>query len=85
MKRDKYKSFSGAGSSHLADSSLVTFPRFGTKRDVAAMCSMSVRWVDGQLAKGLPVLKVSSRRCRFDLAEVREWLRQRYSGKERAA
>jgi hypothetical protein len=53
--------------------------RFGDKRDVGAMAGgLSVRWVDNQLTLGMPHLKIGRRRVRFDLAEVREWLKARY-------
>jgi hypothetical protein len=52
--------------------------RFGTKRDVAAMLQMSIRSVDMYLASGCPVVKLSQRRCRFDLLEVREWFKKQY-------
>jgi predicted DNA-binding transcriptional regulator AlpA len=55
-------------------SQLAAVPRYGSKRDVAAMLQMSVRSVDNFVARGCPHLKVSSRRLRFDMAEVRVWL-----------
>jgi hypothetical protein len=56
-----------------------TFQRFGDKRDVASLAGdMSVRWVDGQLALGMPHMKFGARRVRFDLDEVRSWLKERY-------
>jgi len=48
--------------------------RYGSKRDVAAMLQMSVRSVDNFVARGCPHLRVSSRRLRFDMDEVRRWL-----------
>ena len=63
-----------------------TIPRFGDKRDVGEMAGgFSKRWVDDQLALGMPHLKLGQRRVRFDLAEVREWLRQKYHVQRRAA
>jgi predicted DNA-binding transcriptional regulator AlpA len=51
----------------------------GNKRDVAALAGgFSVRWVDDQMRRGMPHLKLGARRARFDLAEVREWLKERY-------
>ena len=61
-----------------------TLPRFGSKRDVAAMLQMSVRSVDNYLAAGCPVIMLSKRRCRFDLAEVREWFKTQYGQQRRA-
>lgn len=52
----------------------------GDKRTVAALVGgMSTRWVDSQIAQGMPHLKLGKRRVRFDLVEVSEWLRKRYS------
>jgi hypothetical protein len=44
---------------------------------------MSIRWVDGQLAKGMPHLKLGLRRVRFDLEEVRQWLKETYGQQRR--
>ena len=56
----------------------------GDKRAVAALAgNMSVRWVDGQLALGMPHLKLGPRRVRFDLGEVREWLKSSYGQQRR--
>jgi predicted DNA-binding transcriptional regulator AlpA len=52
---------------------------FGDKRAVAAMTSMSVRWVNLQLQRGMPHLKLGARRVRFDMAEVAQWLKERYA------
>jgi hypothetical protein len=57
---------------------LATVPRYGSKRDVAAMLQMSVRSVDNFCAAGMPFLRVSSRKLRFDMAEVRQWLSETY-------
>ena len=51
---------------------------FGSKRDVAAMLQLSVRSVDNHIAAGMPHLKIGKRRCRFDLAAVREWMLAQY-------
>lgn len=60
-------------------------PTFGDKRAVAAMAGMrSVRWVDNMVAAGMPHLKLGTRRVRFDLDEVRQWLKERY-GTQRVA
>jgi hypothetical protein len=42
------------------------------------MTDMSVRWVDLQLPRGMPHLKIGARRVRFDLGEVAQWLKERY-------
>jgi hypothetical protein len=58
----------------------------GDKRDVGVLAGgMSNRWVEGQMALGMPHLKIGPRRARFDLAEVREWLRARYAVQRRGA
>jgi len=64
--------------------SALTVPRYGSKRDVAAMLQMSVRSVDNFVAKGCPCLRVSSRKLRFDMAEVRQWLSETYRTQRRA-
>ncbi|HUZ06564.1 MAG TPA: hypothetical protein VMV89_03665, partial [Candidatus Paceibacterota bacterium] len=51
---------------------------FGSKKDVARMLQMSVRSVDNFLAKGLPHVKISSRRVRFDLPECRLWFKEQF-------
>ena len=53
--------------------------KFGTKRDVAVMAGLCVRSVENMMAEGLPHLKFGKRRCRFDLDEVKAWLKERYS------
>jgi len=63
---------------------LATMPRYGSKRDVAAMLQMSVRSVDNFVARGCPHLRVSSRRLRFDMNEVRQWLADTYRTQRRA-
>ena len=54
-------------------------PRFGTKRDVAAMLQLSVRSIDNLLSSGMPHCKLGLRRCRFDMPEVFAWFKSRYS------
>jgi predicted DNA-binding transcriptional regulator AlpA len=61
-----------------ANHSTVTVDSFGTKRDVAKMLKMSVRSVDNYIASGCPVVKLSPRRCRFDMAEVKAWFKTQY-------
>lgn len=52
----------------------------GDKKAVATMAGgMSIRWVDGEMAKGMPHLRLGSRRVRFDLDEVRAWLKDKYA------
>ena len=66
------------------NSELTAVPRYGSKRDVAAMIQMSVRSVDNFVAKGCPHLRVSSRRLRFDMGEVRAWLADNFRTQRRA-
>ena len=60
------------------ENELIDEASFGTKRDVAKMLKMSIRSVDNFLARGCPVIKLSPRCCRFDLAEVKNWFKQQY-------
>jgi predicted DNA-binding transcriptional regulator AlpA len=62
---------------------LATVPRYGSKKDVARMIQMSVRSVDNFLRDGCPHLKLSARRVRFDLDEVREWLAENFRTQRR--
>lgn len=55
---------------------------FVDKLAVAEIAGMkSTRWVDNQLALGLPHLRMGPRRVRFDKAEVTAWLRQKYAAR----
>ena len=57
---------------------------FVDKRAVGLLAgNMSLRWVDGELVKGMPHLKLGPRRVRFDLEEVREWLKEKYGQQRR--
>jgi predicted DNA-binding transcriptional regulator AlpA len=58
-------------------------PRFGSKRDVAAMLQFSTRTVDNLLAQGCPHMKIGKRRCRFDLPEVAAWMKDQFGTKRR--
>ena len=62
-----------------------TLPRYGSKRDVAAMLQMSVRSVDNFLRAGCPHLKLGKRRVRFDLPETRQWFAENFRTQRRAA
>jgi predicted DNA-binding transcriptional regulator AlpA len=44
----------------------------------------STSWVEMEMAKGMPHLKLVPRRVRFDLAEVREWPKEKYHQQRRA-
>lgn len=55
------------------------FPdRFLTKKDVAALLQLCPRSIDNLCRAGLPRLAIGSRRLRFDMEEVRAWLREHY-------
>jgi len=60
-----------------------TIPPFGDKRAVAAMLGLSVRTVDNFLANGMPHIKFGARRCRFDMEEVRAWIKEKYGQRRR--
>jgi predicted DNA-binding transcriptional regulator AlpA len=58
---------------------VVTANCFADKRAVAAMAGLrSTRWVEIQMTRGMPHLKLGPRRIRFDLEEVRAWLMEKY-------
>ena len=53
--------------------------RFGLKPDVAALVPCCLRSVDNLMVEGLPHLKIGRRTVRFDLDEVADWLKRKYS------
>ncbi len=53
-------------------------PKFGNKRDVARLLLLCPLSIDNLLQKGLPSVKLSSRKIIFDLAEVAAWAISRY-------
>jgi predicted DNA-binding transcriptional regulator AlpA len=55
-----------------------SFPRYGDKKAVAAMLGMSQRTVSNFLTQGCPHLALGKRRVRFDMEEVRAWLKERF-------
>lgn len=55
-----------------------TVQKFGTKTDVAALLSCCKRTVDSHLANGMPHIALSARCVRFDLDEVRAWVKQEF-------
>lgn len=57
--------------------------RYGDKNAVALMLGMSRRSVDNFLQEGCPHLKLGSRRVRFDMEEVRIWLKEQYGLRRR--
>lgn len=77
MIRDKQQPDAAVGNKSATQTDTST-RKLGDQRAVASMTAMSRRWVDGGMAKGMPHLKLWPRRCRFDLEEVAEWLRQQY-------
>lgn len=51
----------------------------GDKAAVGQMAGgFSKRWVDDQMRLGMPHLRLGRRRVRFDMAEVRAWLSEKY-------
>lgn len=51
---------------------------YGDKKAVAKMFGLSERTIDNLIAQGMPHLKIGKRRCRFDMAEVRDWMREQF-------
>ena len=83
MKKTQIQPDAAAGIKSTANTD--TLPRYGSKRDVAAMVQMSVRSVDNFLRAGCPHLKLGKRRVRFDLPETRQWLADNFRVQRRAA
>jgi predicted DNA-binding transcriptional regulator AlpA len=54
-------------------------PRYADKRAIAEMLGLSVRSVDNFLAEGMPHFALTARCIRFDVEEVRAWLKERYA------
>jgi predicted DNA-binding transcriptional regulator AlpA len=63
---------------HLAAGVGANLLTLGGKREVARMGGVSRRTVDNWIAHGCPHLKISPRLVRFDLADVREWLKSQF-------
>jgi excisionase family DNA binding protein len=57
---------------------------FGDKAAVAKLVGVSRRTVDNFIRAGCPHLKIGSRRVRFDLNEVRDWLKQQFHVQRRS-
>ena len=51
---------------------------FGDKRAVAQLIGCCLRSVDTLMARGCPFYKLGHRQVRFDLGEVREWVKREY-------
>ena len=65
-----------------------TIPEFGNKRDVSKLIGCCLRSVDSYMQRGCPYYKMGHRKVRFDLGEVRDWVKREYgcnrgSGNER--
>ena len=60
-----------------------TLPRFGGKRDVARLIGVCPRSVDNFMRRGLPHLKLTPRKTRFDLAEVAAWFKAEFTRQRR--
>ena len=58
-------------------------PALDKKRDIAEMINVSVRSVDNLIADGCPHIKLTPRCVRFDRAEVKAWLKQKYGQQSR--
>jgi len=54
------------------------FPRYGDKESVALMLGLSTRTISNLMQQGCPYLALGARRCRFDMDEVRAWLKEKY-------
>ena len=57
--------------------------RYGDKNAVAKMIGVSKRTVENLMAQGLPHLALGRRRTRFEMDEVRAWLRQKFRTQRR--
>lgn len=53
---------------------LIQQERLLSKSELAKYLGFSERWIDMQVARGMPYIQVGSRR-RFDLSEVLDWFR----------
>lgn len=60
-------------------------PQFADKKAIAEMLGMSTRSVDNFLAAGMPHMKFGARCVRFDVDEVRAWLKAQYGHRRREA
>ncbi len=55
-----------------------TIPAFGNKRDVAKLIGCCLRSVDYHMDRGCPYYKLSRGCVRFDMDEVRDWVKQKH-------
>ena len=51
---------------------------FGDKRAVAQLIGCCQRSVDNLMKRGCPYYKLGHRQVRFDLGEVRDWVKREY-------
>ena len=49
-----------------------------SKRDWAKLNSVSERTVDNLVAQGMPVIRISSRKLLFPVADCTAWIRERF-------
>ena len=55
----------------------------GDKEDVAALLKSCTRTVENLMAQGLPHMKVTPRMVRFDMDDVRAWMKQQFGTQRR--
>jgi predicted DNA-binding transcriptional regulator AlpA len=60
-----------------------TTATFVGKKEIAALCGMSVRWVEAQCRAGMPHMAFGRRRTKFIPSEVTEWLKLRFGVQRR--
>ena len=53
-------------------------PAFGKKRDVAKLLGCCLSNVDKYMARGCPYYKLGHKSVRFDMDEVRDWVKQKH-------
>jgi predicted DNA-binding transcriptional regulator AlpA len=57
---------------------------FADKRAYAKRWQGSTRWVDDLIARGMPHLKIGSRRVRICVVEADEWMQSQFRTQRRA-
>jgi excisionase family DNA binding protein len=57
---------------------------FGDKEAVARMLGVTTKTVQNLMARGMPHIRLGSRRTRFDLPEVRKWIKDQFEVRRRA-
>jgi hypothetical protein len=58
---------------------------FTDKKGFAKRWQGSTRWVDDLIARGMPHLKIGSRRVRICVAEADAWMQEQFRTQRRAA